>query len=103
MGSAPALAAGQVVAAADNDRGAVQRLETATVAVQLNGIKAIVTQAIGTGLDIVDAKHQRVETKNIHGYHSIEIVIRRGRSPVVGRGGTSAVRLACRLLGGGVA
>ncbi len=74
-----------VVTTANDDRGAIQRLEAATVRIQLGGREAVVTQAIGTGLDIVDAEYQRVESKNVHGYHSVEIIIgRQAGRPVRG-------------------
>ncbi|MNP61217.1 hypothetical protein D3C76_1563760 [compost metagenome] len=83
----------------DDDCSAVECFETATVGIQLYGCEAVVTQAIGTGLDIVDAEYQCVESKNVHGYHSIEIVVRcQPGSPVAGRRGGQAARLEGRLL-----
>jgi hypothetical protein len=61
----------------------------------LGGREAVVTQAIGTGLDIVDAEYQRVESKNVHGYHSIEIMFGAGQ----GVAGGGSPRLVGRSTG----
>ncbi|MNY14701.1 hypothetical protein D3C86_1478870 [compost metagenome] len=68
---------GRIVCAANDHGSTVQRFKAPAMAVDVNRRKAVVTQAIGTGLDVIDAKNKGIKANDVHGYHSIEIMIRR--------------------------
>ena len=61
--------------------GLLNAMPDAVLVVDRNGCKAVVTQTVSTGLDVIDAKDQGIKANDVHGYHSIEIKIRRPRRP----------------------
>jgi hypothetical protein len=57
----------RIVGSTDNHGGTVQRFETSALAVNADRCKAVVAQAIGAGLNVIDAKNQGIKANDVHG------------------------------------
>ena len=87
-----------IVRSANDHGGTVQCFKTPALAAHGNRRKAVVTQAIGTGLDVIDAKNQGIKANDVHAYHSIEIMIRERLAERSGSGSAwQRPRWWCRL------
>ena len=87
----------RVIRPANDHGGAVQCFKAPAVAVDVDRRQAVVAQASATGLDVIDAKNQGIKTNDVHGYHSVEIIIRRRRPNArIGRWAVHGIRGWCR-------
>src|SRR5579871_883404 len=68
-----------IVAGADDDAGAVERLEQAARLIDIDGVEAEGGQVSTTGGDVVDAEGERVRSDDVHGAYPPEI---QGRAAV---------------------